>query len=363
MSDTMHDFFARQAEPSIAEPSGGPAPDPPRQRRRRLRRILLASALSLVLLIGAVAGSGYLVMNHLAGSIHRISGIAALTAADQPVMPAATRGSMTVLLTSADNFANGSSQPGSSEPVQLRSGLIALVHLNANHKGGSVVSIPPTTVVSVPGRGQLELYQAMRLGGPSLLIRTVEQLTNVRIDHYSVVNFGGVSHLIDSLGGVSVVVPRSVTSYGVSFRPGVNHLTGANSLAYVRQPAASSIGRVELQQNLVRAMLDRMAQIHMSSSLGTDVSVLTSLDQVLSVDSNFSNSALESLVLRLRTLHGSSAVFVTAPTVDGSPTSGGLSAVHLNTQLSDKLWQAIRGDSVAAFAHQHPDTVISIAPF
>jgi LCP family protein required for cell wall assembly len=357
MSDTMHDFFARQAEPSIAEPSGGPAPDPPRKRRRRLRRILLASALSLVLLIGAVAGAGYLVINHLADGIHRISGIAALTAADQPVMPAATRGSMTVLLTSADNFANGSSQPGSAQTRQLQSGLIALVHLNANHKGGSVVSIPPTAVVSVPGRGQLELYQAMRL------IRTVEQLTNVRIDHYSVVNFGGVSHLIDSLGGVSVVVPRSVTSYGVSFRPGVNHLTGANSLAYVRQPAASSIGRVELQQNLVRAMLDRMAQLHMSSSLGTDVSVLTSLDQALSVDSNFSNSALESLVLRLRTLHGSSAVFVTAPTVNGSPTSGGLHPVQLNGQLSDKLWQAIRGDSVAAFAHQHPGTVITIAPF
>ena len=365
MSDTMRDFFAREAERSTTKRSAGHGPDSRRRRKRRVRRALIASAICVVLLIGAVAGAGYLVINHLVGGIHRISGITALTAANQPVMPTATSQSMTVLLTSSNNFAAGAGRgvPGSAQPGQLRSGLIALVHLNANSKGGSVVSIPPTAVVAVPGHGRLELYQAMRLGGPSLLIRTVEQLTNVRIDHYSVVNFGGVSHLIDALGGVNVVLPRSVTSYGISFPAGVNHLTGVNSLAYVRQPQVSSIGRVELQQNLVRAMLGRMAQIHTTSNLGTDVAVLSSLDHALSVDSSFSNSALESLVLRLRDLHGSDAVFVTTPTTNGSPTSGGLAPVQLNTQLSDQLWQAIRTDSVAAFANQHPDLVTPIAPY
>lgn len=359
MSDTMRDFFARQAESS-----SGPEPGPPRtrKRKRRLRRALITAGVCVVVLLGAVAGAGFLVINHLASGIHRISGITALTAANRPVMPAATQGSMTVLLTTSDNFAPGSGPAGSSQPASLRSGLIALVHLNASQQGGSLVSIPPTAIVDVPGHGTMELYQAMRLGGPSLLIRTIEQLTNVRIDHYSVVDFAGVGHLINTMGGVSVVVPQPVTSYGVSFQPGVNHLTSANTLAYVRQPSVSSIGRGQLQQNLIRAMLERMAQIHSFSTVGTDISVLGALDHTLSVDSNFSNASLESLALRLRDLRGSDAVFVTAPTVNGSPTSGGIGPLHLNEQVSSQLWQAIRHDSVVAFARQHPSTVTPVAP-
>ena len=42
-----------------------------------------------------------------------------------------------------------------------------------------------------PGHGTAQLWQALKYGGPSLLIETVEDLTNVRIDHYSVIKFGG----------------------------------------------------------------------------------------------------------------------------------------------------------------------------
>jgi LCP family protein required for cell wall assembly len=362
MSETMREYFARQAKPS-----DGPVPEPPRRRKRRLMRALIVAAVSVVVLVGALAGAGYLVINHLASSIPRISGISALTAADRPVMPAATRDSMTVLLITTNAFAPtqlpGADLSGTSGQVALRSNLIALVHLNADHRSGSVVSIPPTVIVNVPGHGRMEIHRALQLGGPSLLITTVEQLTNVRIDHFSVVNFTGVGRLLNAMGGINVDVPRRVVSYGVSFGPGVNHLTSFNALAYVRQAGASSIGRVQLQQNFLRGILDRMAQIHSVGQVGTDVRVLATIGGVLSVDSDFSNSQLESLALRLRDLHGSSASFVTAPTVNGSPASGGLGSLQLNAQLSAELWQAIRHDSVAAFARQHPATVTPIDPY
>lgn len=363
MTDTMHDFFARHVEPK-----GDPTPGPPRKRKHkhRLRRALIATAACVVVLLVAVAGAGYLVINHLASSIPRISGITALTAADRPVMPAATRDSMTVLLITTNAFAPtrppGAGPPGISEPATLRSNLIALVHMNSNHRGGSVVSIPPTAIVNVPGHGRMEIQRALALGGPSLLITTVEQLTNVRIDHYSVVNFTGVGHLLNAMGGVNVDVPQRVVSYGVSFAPGINHLTSYNALAYVRQAGASSIGRVQLQQNFLRGILDQMAQIHSVGQLLTDLRVLSAVGDVLSVDSNLSDWQLESLALRLRDLRGSSAAFVTAPTVNGSPTSGGLGPLQLNTQLSSQLWQAIRHDSVAVFARAHPAIVTPVAP-
>src|SRR5260370_24466728 len=134
----------------------------------------------------------------------------------------------------------------------------------------------------------------MSLGGPALLIQTVEQLTNVRIDHYCLLDFAGVSQVVGALGGVTVDVPATVTSLGYTFPAGIDQLNSADALAYVRQPGVSEIGREQLQQNLIRAIVGKMAQQNLFISVGTDFRVLHALASVLSLDSNFTNSALES---------------------------------------------------------------------
>jgi hypothetical protein len=82
----------------------------------------------------------------------------------------------------------------------------------------------------------------------------------------------------------------------------------------------------------------------------------------LSVDSNLGNSQLVSLALGLGNLGSSDGTFVNAPIRGGSATHGGNKPVHLNQVLSQKLWQAIRHDNVAAFAKRYPSTVTSTAP-
>lgn len=362
MSDTsMQDFIARQSKTA-----GQPEPERPlKPKRRRLRRVLIASAVSVVVLIGAMAGAGYLFINHLASGIPRIPDIAALDAAHQPVMPAATDRSMTVLLTGSMTppaSSRGQGALGSSQSPEDLSGLIALVHLNADQRGGAVVSIPPNAVVDVPGHGQMELWQTLTVGGPSLLIETVEHLTNVRIDHYSVLDFAGVVNVIDAMNGVNVDVPFPIMSEGQSFPAGINHLNGGNVLPYVRQADVSEIGRVLLQQNLIRAILDAIAQRRLFGGITRDLRVVRAMTGALSVDSNFTNAQLEFLAVRLGSLDSADGVFVSAPTVNGSPTTGGTDPVDLNQTISDQLWRAIRNDSVAAFAQQFPFTVTPGAP-
>ena len=245
---------------------------------------------------------------------------------------------------------------GSSPAPEDPSGLIALVHLNADHRTGAVVSIPPNAVVSVPGHGRQQLGATLTEGGPSLLIASVEKLTNVRVDHYSVLDFPAAIQVVRALGGVQVQVPYTVTSLGFTFPAGTNHLTGGNMMAYVRQPAVSEVGRVLLQQNLARTILVKTAHVllhHPTSDLG----VLHALTSALSVDSNFSNSELERLALNLSHLQGSAGTFVSAPVRDGSPVTGGTSDVHLDKRITRQLWSAIRNDSVAAFAQRYPATV------
>jgi len=364
MSDELLTEYFRQQADEAAEPMPGRSSRSRRRRRKLVVRLALIASLSLVVGAIAVVGGGYLVVNHLVGSIHRIPGIVALDAKDQPLVPARYGRSMTVLLTGSETepaVRGGSGIDHSSQAPEELSGLIALVHLNASGRGGAVVSIPADALVRIPGHGRTELWNALTIGGPSLLIETVERVTHVRVDHYSVLDFSGVDQLIGALNGVDVDVPYTVTSDGFTFNAGTDLLTSADVLAYVRQPGVSEIGRELLQQNLVRAILDKLANQHLLSHFGTDWAVLHALASVLSVDSNFSNSQLESLALRLGNLKGRDGTFVTAPTKNGSPQSGGTSPVVLS-RLAQQLWSAIRHDSVAVFAARHPFTVTPVDP-
>jgi LCP family protein required for cell wall assembly len=338
--------------PPLGGAPGGPPPPRPSRRkpRRRLKVILIASGTSLVVLAGLVVGGGYLFSNHLANSVRRIPGIVALDAKNQAAWSAGVPGSMTVLLTDTQVI------PGND----TQTGLIELLHLNASGHSGAVVSIPANAVVRVPGYGRMELGAVLKIGGPSLLIETLERLTDVRIDHYSAVDFAGLPDVIGALRGVDVDVPYTTTSEGFTFHAGINDLNAADALAYVRQPAVSEIGREELQENLVRAILDKIAARHYF--VATNFRVLDAVVAAVSVDSNFSNGQLEQLALRLGDLSGRDGTFVDAQVLNGSPTSGDDQPVHLNNQLDRKLWQAIRDDSVAQFAQQYPFTITPGAP-
>jgi LCP family protein required for cell wall assembly len=364
MSGTsVNDFFSHQAREAR-----GPEPERPAKRRSKrskvLRRVALASGIALVVGAGAVVGGGYYAVSHLAGSVHRIQGITALTAADQPLMPAASRRSTTVLLTGDSTLPaerGGSGVDHSSPDPEAISGLIAIVHLDANGRAGAVVDLPPDVVVSVPGFGQMELGNTLKLGGPSLLIKTVEHLTNVRINDYSVVDFAGVRSVVGAMGGVNIDAPFNMVGEGVHFPKGIDHLGAADVLPYVKQADVSEIGREDLQSGLIRAVMDKIAQRRMFSRVRTDFRVLNAAAAAFSVDSNLSDHALESLGLKLGDLRGRDGTFVTAPT-SGSPLSGGDGAVFLNKAVSRQLWSAIRNDSVAAFARRYPFTVTPGAP-
>jgi LCP family protein required for cell wall assembly len=352
------DFFRRQARAAHGPES--PARGSRQPVRRRLRRAAIAAAAGLAVLAGLGAGGTYLTARHLASSVQRLSGIAALDARDQPVMPAATRTSMTVLLTSSGRAPgpNGGGTDGASPDPTGLSGLIALVHLDANDSGGAVVSIPATTAVRIPGHGTGLLWSALRLGGPSLLIRTVEQLTNVRISHYAVLDFPGVRQVIGAMNGVDVDVPVTVHSRGRTFPAGNNRLTRASVLAYARQTTVSAVGRTELQSNLIRAMVNKIATEHLLVHATLDYRLLNAIAHAFSVDSDVSDSHLLALALRLGDLSSGDGVFITTPTTD----NGDNHAVRLRPPYARLLWTAIRHDAVAAYARKYPFTVTPGAP-
>ncbi len=125
---------------------------------------------------------------------------------------------------------------------------------------GGMLSVPRDTLVGIPGAGEDKLNSAFAYGGPDLTVQTLENLTDVPIDNYAVINFSGVEEVVNSLGGVTVEVEQQI-DVGVegqkfSIPPGARELNGAQALAYVRYRGGptADIGRIGRQQRFLSAL-------------------------------------------------------------------------------------------------------------
>ena len=98
------------------------------------------------------------------------------------------------------------------------------VDLNPSATRASVVSIPRDAWVDIPDRGPGKISSAYGLGGPTLLVQTVEQLTHNRIDHFAIIDYAGFQHMVDAVGGIDVQG---------------GHLDGPAALSYVSQGTAT----------------------------------------------------------------------------------------------------------------------------
>lgn len=291
----------------------------------------MLSVLTALVAVGATVAAGFAVAHNALSHIRRIH-VAYLEPMGGPSGPG-----LSVLITSS----NGSSAAPSSStsPAPSATGLIMILHVNADHQAGGVVSIRPTTVVAIPGHGRQEISNSVNFGGPSLLVQTVEQVTHVPINHFARINFAGVSNLIGTIGGVDVSTPS-----------GTVHMDGAAALAYARNASLTENQRVLRQQSLIRAILRKIADEHLLTSPATMVHVLNALTSMLTVDSSFTDAQVASLAKELGGMSSSGSTFVTAPVRH-------MLGEQVFTGAAHQLWVAIRQDAIAAWARAHPQWV------
>jgi polyisoprenyl-teichoic acid--peptidoglycan teichoic acid transferase len=324
-----------------SEPSAGRASDQAAESgkpKRRVRRVVLVSVGSALAVAIAASIGIYAYVNHAVSSIPRIH-----------VGHLATTGSgETFLITGSPWEPTGTAVPG---VLPAYTKLIMLLHINANGRTGGVVGMPADAMVPVPGVGTKPLWYAFKDGGPSLLVLTVRQLTGVPINHYAEIDLNHMTSLIDAIGGVDVTLSSASKSSGHTFSAGVNHLTGITAAYYARDPSLTDEARMVREEILLRAILIKIANDHLLTNPITAVRVLNAITSTLTVDSNMSNSSIESLARKLDTLGANAATFVTAPTrtVNGE--------LVLNAPVASQLWTTIKKNSIANFATTFPAAV------
>src|SRR3712207_5857663 len=110
-----------------------------------------------------------------------------------------------------------------------------VARFSADRQHAQLISVPRDSWVDIPGHGMDKVNAAYAYGGPTLLIQTIEQLTDVRIDHYVAIDFQGLIQVTDDLGGVDFVVAETTSNGPYTFPAGVNHLDGDQARWYLGQ--------------------------------------------------------------------------------------------------------------------------------
>ena len=323
------------------------------KRRRFYRgRTMSVFAVLAVLLLGACTSLA-VYYNMQLGDVDRISALK--NDARRPELAADARGALNILLMGIDNGDNGTTvkqelADGDWTPGAFRSDTLMILHITRDHDAAYLVSIPRDSYVPIPGYGHSKINAAFSYGGPLLTQRTVEKLTNVRIDHLAMIDWSSFKDLTTALGGVQITIPQTFTDTHNhrTWEEGTYNLKGAKALQYVRTRYGLTNGdfdRIQRQQNFLRAMLHKMLSQDTVSNPIKLTNVLKVLTDNLTVDSGFSAGEMRDLALSLRGLHGNDVEYLTAPWASYA-TRDGESVVRLDKVEAKALFSAVRHDHI-----------------
>jgi LCP family protein required for cell wall assembly len=143
---------------------------------------------------------------------------------------------------------------------RLRADSIHLIAVNPRKKAGTILGFPRDSYVHIPGRGTAKINDSMTIGGPQLLVRTVENITGIKIDYWMLTSFNGFVRMVSGIRGLSVQVPYPMRDRlsGTNLDRGRRHVGGGMALAFARDrhsPPNGDFGRSANQGRLILAAL------------------------------------------------------------------------------------------------------------
>lgn len=324
-----------------------------RRRTRRRRVLAVTGVVAAVLVVGMVAA--YLRLN---GNISRLD-VSKAVGKNRPTPSGnVATGPLNILLVGSDvregegneDYGTGNWEPGQHSDTNI------LMHISGDRKSVTMVSIPRDSMVPAPidcdadapvNQWKTKQWnQNFNTGGPGCLIRTIEGNTNVFVNHFAVVDFGGFKDMVDALGGVPACTPVDIDDPKAKFTlsAGRHTLDGEQALGYVRTRYSlgdgSDIGRIKRQQAFMSSVAQEATK---SSLLLRPDKLLRFLDAAtssLTTDPEFGVGEMREVADSIKGIGVNKIQFVTVPTEVYPQDKNRVQWAPEAAQL----WQSIRSD-------------------
>ncbi|MFC9508850.1 LCP family protein [Streptomyces sp. NPDC057002] len=325
----------------------------PRKRHKGMM-IMAWTAAGIVVLGGTGAGYVYFKLN---GNLKSVDIDQAL-GTDRPKK--ADNGSENILVLGSDTRAGGNKKlGGGTDDGSARSDTAMIVHVNKGHKKASVVSIPRDTLIDrpsctdtkgkqYPAANGVMFNSAYSTGGAACAVKTVESITDLRMDHYLEVDFAGFQTLIDDLGGVEVTTTKRIDDPDshLKLKAGTHRLDGEQALGLVRTRHGvgdgSDLGRIQLQQAFIKALLNQVKDVGVFSNPKKLYDLAETATKTVTADSDLGSvNKLASFANGLKGITPSNMNMVTMP-VAYDPADP--NRVLLQEKQADQIWKALEHD-------------------
>jgi LCP family protein required for cell wall assembly len=312
-------------------------------RTHRTRRVIV-SVVSLLLLLAVGTGAWYLgFLNHtVTTNVQREALLPTPTVSEPvPAKDPLAKDAQNILLIGSDsegNIANG------------RSDVIILMHITSDRKKVYLVHFPRDMYVNVPGHGKDKINAAYAYGGSQLLVRTLQNLVDVSIDHVVVVGYEGFKDMTDAVGGVDVYAEEASTEFG-TVRVGWNHLDGTAARWFVVERydlSKGDISRGRRQMAFVKALMLKVLSKETLTNPVRFAELVDAATRYLTVDNAFSVADIYSQALAMRDLRSTDIAFITAPITGFGRSPTGASIDIVDDVKMAQLSAALRSDDMSS---------------
>jgi LCP family protein required for cell wall assembly len=316
---------------------GSMDPRPPKRRWRRGQRFVLGLLGLMVLIV--FGGYGY-----LAYTENKIERIEASDLTSLNTLAAGSGEIVNVLVVGVDDR---STLPSDWEDTfgdfaGRRTDVMIVAHLVPG-ESIQMLSIPRDLKSDIPGHGTNRINASYVLGGPDLLVQTIQSETGIPIHHYVEIDFAGVGAVVDSLGGVTLdfADPGRDTTSGFETDAGQHTLDGEQAVAYARSrhyqilengewtsTSGGDISRTGRQQEILIAMF---GQVTSPTSAFNLPSFLPTFADQITADEGLSLAMMASLGKDALTLKTKSIDNFTLPVKNSKGTDGRAYVVPIDT--------------------------------
>ncbi len=145
----------------------------------------------------------------------------------------------------------------------------AMIILSYNRRTGSIkmTSVLRDSLVPIEGHGWNRINAAYSFDGVGLAINTVNEIFDLDIQRFVVVDFYAVTHFIDKVGGLTINLTQKEADYlinysggkGYAYKAGPNFMNGDRCLAYMRiRKIDSDYYRSGRQRNVIETLANKI---------------------------------------------------------------------------------------------------------
>ncbi|MFF9349637.1 LCP family protein [Streptomyces sp. NPDC014734] len=357
----------RSANGSRGKEGSGPDGTAGRRSRKapkaRRKKVLLWTGGTMAFVLVALAAGGYALYQHFNGNLNTVD---VGTAGNKNVFDSGAP--INILIIGTDKRTGKGNEGYGDKGSEGHADTNILFHVSADRTNATALSIPRDLITDipdcntkqpdgsekvVPGTQNIRFNVSLGQDGrdPGCTMRTVEQITGLKTDHFMMVDFNAVKELSTAVGGVKICLAKPVKDpkSHLDLSEGEHRIQGEDALAFVRTRHSfgneSDLDRIKVQQQFIGSMIRQMKSDDTLTSPTKLYGLADAATKALTVDSGIGSvKKLTALAQELGKVDTKNITFVTVPVLD-NPAEKVKATVVLNEAQADPLFAMMREDT------------------